>query len=602
MPEVLNLIQLVERLQQDYRNVINETKRKFIPIKDSAEAQSKRLKELVNGNQDIRIYLLEHNLDVASPFIKGCETGQSKIINICLTALQRLITSQMLTEPSVESLLKVVSTMVDSELEELKLLQTTILLVTASQTLSDVTLSQALGLCLRLHNSKTNAVVNTAAAAIRQCTGSVFDQVSREVLQSPSSAENVQSEDKADAFHFTPASKSAFFYFQPSGCGYHIIARRSLWGIEKITVAEQNDKFIFPMPTLFTPNDDHGHIITSRQEEFLNRAIPGYPKQEKEFLYLMKERVCPLVIKLMASGLLADAQRGRAWDSVGENSTSGGNTYAGPTEFGVNVRLNRIIILLCSKYFECLNTECEMLISTIMRIVECEQNSWRRALALEVMFKIIAQPDLLLKICSTFDMMEPPSRVFFGLVTTASGFVQAALLTPNPHRESLGAASAGSQIAQKPAFIYRGVSHYISDTQKFALLEILDRHEAPALPEGYSLRMTISCLLQVVWSQQHLIQQAVANLEKEPSREPPIEFKMLLISWTAILPALSLLLEACADEKLTDSFLLAVTAMVVLSSRCGISDARETFLATLCKFALPSLFVLSEKRTDLALR
>lgn len=42
--------------------------------------------------------LLEHNLDVASPFIKGCETGQSKIINICLTALQRLITSQMLTE------------------------------------------------------------------------------------------------------------------------------------------------------------------------------------------------------------------------------------------------------------------------------------------------------------------------------------------------------------------------------------------------------------------------------------------------------------------------------------------------------------------------
>lgn len=71
----------------------------------------------------------------------------------------------------------------------------------------------------------------------------------------------------------------------------------------------------------------------------------------------MKERVCPLVIKLMASGLLADAQRGRAWDSVSENSTSGGNTYAGSTEFGVNVRLNRIIILLCSKYFECLVSE-----------------------------------------------------------------------------------------------------------------------------------------------------------------------------------------------------------------------------------------------------
>lgn len=34
MPEVLNLMQLVERLQQDFRSVVNETKRKYIQIKD----------------------------------------------------------------------------------------------------------------------------------------------------------------------------------------------------------------------------------------------------------------------------------------------------------------------------------------------------------------------------------------------------------------------------------------------------------------------------------------------------------------------------------------------------------------------------------------
>ncbi|VDM16783.1 unnamed protein product [Hydatigera taeniaeformis] len=542
MPDVLNLIQLIERLQQDFRNVVNETKRKYPSVKD------------------------------------GCESGQPKLVNICLTALQRLITSQMMTESSVESLLKVIITLVDAEIEELKLLQTTILLVTTNQTLPDVSLSWALGICLKLHNSKTSAVVNTAAAAIRQCTGAVFDRINRDSLPS-SGYENVPGVEKVDTFKFTPSSKSAFFLFQDLCLLTSGDIPHWLQGIE----------YISPLLGL----------------ELIESVLLNYRNlfsKAKEFHYLLKERVCPLIIKLMASGLTADSQKGALRDSSSDafGDGGGGNTYAGPSDFGVNVRLNRIINLLCSNYFECLNTECEMLISTTVRIVENEQNAWRRALSLEVIYKIIAQVDLLVKICSTFDMMDPPSRVFFGLVSAVGDFVQSTLLIPQvPHPEStvtlLGSPS-GHQIPQKPSFIYRGVSHVIADVQKFALLEILDKSEAPSLPEGYSLRLTISCMLQFVWSLQHLIQQARSLVESVPAAKPPIEFEMLKISWTALLPALSLLLEACADEKLTDSLLLAESAMVVLSSQCGIADAREAFVAALCKFALPSFFVLSEKR------
>lgn len=35
MPEILNLLQLVEQLQQDLRHVVNETKRKYIPVKEA---------------------------------------------------------------------------------------------------------------------------------------------------------------------------------------------------------------------------------------------------------------------------------------------------------------------------------------------------------------------------------------------------------------------------------------------------------------------------------------------------------------------------------------------------------------------------------------
>ncbi|KAL5113058.1 hypothetical protein TcWFU_010146 [Taenia crassiceps] len=507
-------VKLAERLQQDLRNVVNETKRKYVPIKDS----------------------------------------------------------------SVESLLKVVTTLVDAEIEELKLLQTTILLVTTNHTLPDASLSRALGICLRLHNSKTSAVVNTAAAAIRQCTGAVFDQINRDGLSSPA-YENIQGDEKMDAFRFTPASKSAFFLFQDLCLLTSGDIPHWLQGIESIS----------PLLGL--------ELIESVLLNYCNLFAKA-----KEFHYLLKERVCPLIIKLMASGLTADGQKNASRDGSSDTFGGGtcGSTYVGSSDFGINVRLNRIINLLCSNYFECLNTECEMLISTTARLVENEQNAWRRALALEVIYKIISQVDLLANICLTFDMMDPPSRVFFGLVSTVGGFVQSTLLTSHgSHPETMTTllgASSGHQLPQKPSFIYRGVSHVIADAQKFALLEVLDKLEAPFLPEGYSLRLAISCLLQLVWSLQHLIQQARSSMESALVDKPPIEFEMLRISWTALLPALSLLLEASADEKLTDSLLLAESVMVVLSSQCGIVDAREAFVAAICKFALPSLFVLSEKQ------
>ncbi|VDD83634.1 unnamed protein product [Mesocestoides corti] len=412
------------------------------------------------------------------------------------------------------------------------------------------------------YRSRNSAVVNTAAAAIRQCTGAVFDQACKDVP--PSSSDSVSSNDKTSAFKFTPASKSAFFLFQDlclltSGSVPHWFQ-----GIESIS----------PLLGL--------ELIESVLLNYCDLFI-----REKEFLHLLKERVCPLVTKLLAP----DAQTGGSRDP---GDGPGVAASSAPSVFGIHVRLNRIVVLLCSKYFACLNAECGVLLSTVMRTVDTETAMWRLALALEVMFKVISLPDLLVNICATFDLANPQSRVFRGLVTTASGFVQSTLLASHvPNRDSVGAPSgmsAGHQPSQKPALIYRGGNFVIADVQKFAILELLDRLEPPCLPEGYSLRLAISCLLQFVWSLQHVIQRV------KSSDKPQTEHKMLKLSWTGLLPALSLLLEACADEKLTDSFLLAESVMVVLSSLCGLGDSREAFVASICKSALPSLSVLSERQ------
>ncbi len=41
------------------------------------------------------------------------------------------------------------------------------------------------------------------------------------------------------------------------------------------------------------------------------------------------------------------------------------------------------------------STECEVFLSTVMKLVDGDRSQWRRALALEVILKVIGHPDLL---------------------------------------------------------------------------------------------------------------------------------------------------------------------------------------------------------------
>uniref|UniRef100_A0A0X3PWG4 Protein MON2 homolog n=1 Tax=Schistocephalus solidus TaxID=70667 RepID=A0A0X3PWG4_SCHSO len=580
MPETMNMLQLVEQIQQDLRSVVNETKRKYIPIKDSAETQMKCLTELINGRNEIRTYVLEHNDELAYPFLNGCSTKQPKLVSICLSALQRLITNNILTEETATHLVDTLQLLTESDVEELKVLQTIILLITTSTFVTEVPLANALAICFKLHSGKTSAIVNTAAAAVRQCTSAVFDRIARvgaeRVLE-----ENTQGKSKDDVFTFTPASKAAFFLFQD---------------ICQLTSGD--------IPHWMTNLDSISRLLGLELIESILINYHSIFAKEKEFTYLLKERVCPLVIKLLSPTLPSDLAHAKSTaSSVGD---SAGGSIAGASisasEFSINVRLYRIILLLCSKYFNYLNTECEVFLSSINRIIEGDYTSWRKALAMEVFFKVISQPDLLQQLCTSFDMLEPPSCVFRELIGCTSNYVQTTLRNQmSPVSAARDSATAGPNataqaVLQRPTFIYRGSSFHIADVQKFSLSDMLDRSEVPALPEGYCLRLAISCVLQVVWSLQLIIDSSVNGTKlptEDEEKRSQIHRQLMELSWFSLQPAISILNEACCDEKLNASFLQAEVVMIVLSSRCGLEDARSSFVAAICKASLPSNHPLS---------
>ena len=68
-------------------------------------------------------------------------------------------------------------TLMENNIEEVKVLQTVTLLLTTNTVVHGETLAKSLVLCFRLHYTKNSTIVNTAGATIRQLVSLVFERV-----------------------------------------------------------------------------------------------------------------------------------------------------------------------------------------------------------------------------------------------------------------------------------------------------------------------------------------------------------------------------------------------------------------------------------------
>ena len=107
------------------------------------------------------------------PFLLACATKTSKVIVLALGAVQKLLA---IDAASAEILSSVIGTLriqaeSDDETVQLKILQTLLLAIgspSALERVEESALSQALGLCFRLHAGKSPIIANTATATLRQ--------------------------------------------------------------------------------------------------------------------------------------------------------------------------------------------------------------------------------------------------------------------------------------------------------------------------------------------------------------------------------------------------------------------------------------------------
>ncbi|XP_055882628.1 protein MON2 homolog isoform X4 [Biomphalaria glabrata] len=588
---------LLDSMQNDLRTLSAECKRKHPEVKEYAEMVQVKLRTISTQHDDIIAGLLSVSADVVQPFVMGCVTKNPKLLPLCLVAVQRMISHEAISTAAADAIIGMLWHLMEAGLEELKLLQTAILLLTINSVVQHDSLAKALVLCFRLHFTKDSTTINTAAAAIKQLVSAIFDRVvieDRILIRDTTEAVNLEelkAGSKIPPKSLRPCAGDAYLLFQD---------------LCQLVNADQ--------PFWLTGMTE---MTRTFGLELLESVLTSYPSTfslHPEFTFMLKERVCPLVIKLFSPSL----KYRQGLPPVPSPA---------PVEkpfFPIVMRLLRIVSVLIKSYYPQLVTECEIFLSLLVKFLDPEKPIWQRCLSLEVLHKLSVQPELIKCFCQSYDMKPHSTKIFRDIVNALGAFIQSLFMNPQggpvsqtvakvPDTQGtppalVGGMPVGGGVSPQPAFIYRGVwipliSSIPHGQVKPCFLELLDKTDPPPVPDGYGVSLAFRCLMDMTKSVQTLVMgegeegepKAKKEIDVTETSEEDKLLKMELInsSWCGMLAALSLLLDASTDETATEMILKAQESYANMCGHLAMSMPRDAFITALCKASLPPHYTLT---------
>lgn len=263
-------------------------------------------------------------------------------------------------------------------------------------------------LCFRLHFAKKTTIINTAGATVRQLVSLVFERVVQEdeELQNsdnPPQNRQVNLEELKTASGVAPkglppCAADAYLLFQD--LVQLVNADQPYWllGMTEMTRT-------FGLELLES-------VLTQFSEVFFKNT---------EFSFLLKERVCALVIKLFSPNI--------KYRSTVPASMQQATPFDKPY-FPISMRLLRVVSILIQKYHVLLVTECEIFLSLIVKFLDPDKPTWQRSLALEVLHKMTVQPELINSFCECYDLKKHTTSIFQDIVNSLGAYVQSLFVTP----------------------------------------------------------------------------------------------------------------------------------------------------------------------------
>lgn len=228
--------------------------------------------------------LLAESPEILEPFFMGCDTKQAKIVVLSLSAIQRLITFEAVSPVAAINLINCLWNLMESGLEELKLLQTVTLLISSNSVVHGDALAKGLALCFRLHFTKNQTTNNAASATVRQIVSVIFERAQKEDVAAAAAAVSDATNNATELSEFNAEELK-------QGSRYPPKSLRQAAG----------DAFLLFQDLVQLVNADQPFWLNGLTEmtrtfglELLESIFTSYPEiffKHEEFGFLLKERV-----------------------------------------------------------------------------------------------------------------------------------------------------------------------------------------------------------------------------------------------------------------------------------------------------------------------
>ncbi|XP_039501513.1 protein MON2 homolog [Drosophila santomea] len=568
----------VEALQADFKTLSLETKKKYPQIKEACEEAISKLCTAGSSQQNSVYYTVNQ---ILYPLVQGCETKDLKIIKFCLGMMQRLITQQVVDQKGALYITNALWTLMENNIEEVKVLQTVTLLLTTNTVVHGDTLAKALVLCFRLHYAKNPTIVNTAGATIRQLVSLVFERVYLE-KDSVSSLQQQQASG-------SPAEGE---------------------GGNQDVQTFASDAFLLFQDLVQLVNADQPYWLVGMTEmtrtfglELLEAVLTNFSAvfhESNDFRLLLKERVCALVIKLFSPNV---KHRQLPAPSNGNAPVPAEKPY-----FPISMRLLRLVAILIQKYHTILVTECEIFLSLIIKFLDPDKPAWQRALALEVIHKLVTRSSLIAFFCKSYDLKNHATNIVHDMIAAMGSYIRYSLINAsamlngqqNGVANSLTALSGSNQCG----FMFRGaylplVATYAPGVSKAVYLEMLDKIDASNIPDSYGISVGHAILLDMTRSIGGVIQRTpelhpshnTAVITEEEHK--PLCLQLVNSSWSALLSAFIPLVETSIDEATTENILKAMQNYAALCGMLEQLQPRDAFIMAMCRASFPPHYAMS---------
>ncbi|XP_052750934.1 protein MON2 homolog [Galleria mellonella] len=615
----------MEVLQNDFRNLSLETKKKYPQIREACDEAIEKL-SLASNNPQASLYGVVNQ--ILYPLVQGCESKDLKIIKFCLGTVQRLIAQQGIDAKGARHVVDCLYNLGQAGVLELKLLQTAALLMTTSDLVHGDTLARTMVMCMRMVSASETRDVSTshaAAATVRQLVALVFERALAEAdgtLKVNPADVRPQTNSKAPK-DLKPCAVDAYLILQDIIQLINGDAAHWLVGISDVPKT-------FGLELLDT-------VLTDFSPVFFKIS---------EFRFLLKEHVCALIIRLFSPNVKYRAAL-PALHIPGGGGTGGAGGSPAAAErphFPVTMRLLRLVAVIVHKYHDLLVTECEIFLSLTIKFLDPDKPLWQRALALEVLHKMTIQPQLLKAFCECYDMKPHATNIFQDIVNALGAYVQSLFVA-----SQVNTPAGASGIPQQPGFYWKGVwlplcVTFEPGTAKSVYIEMLDRNEAPTIQDGYGISVAYACLMEIIRSiaitvegddyfrLQELYDDSQNDDEKEinsnkngnhqkeadtkteqkeimnnghdgesdqnsnvvgktdenEDKEDQLRLQLLKSSWCGLVWGMSVLAEASIGEL--ENILRAIQTLARVSGKVRVCAARDACVGALCRCALPAQY------------